>query len=87
MKLNVYMYTLFVLRVHCTMKLNVLCVVYKDTVILIALSWTWSRFSRLSELNKKNHKWLNFRQILKTIFISFYDILITHWSGILKANL
>lgn len=38
MKLNVYMYTLFVLHVHCTMKLNVLCVVYKDTVILIALS-------------------------------------------------
>lgn len=37
-KLNVYMYMLFVLYVYCIMKLNVLCVVYKDIVILIVLS-------------------------------------------------
>lgn len=38
MKLNVYMYMLFVLYVYCIMKLYVLCVVYKDIVILIVLS-------------------------------------------------
>lgn len=38
MKLNVYMNMLFVLYVYCIMKLNVLCVVYKDIVILIVLS-------------------------------------------------
>lgn len=53
MKLNVYMYMLFVLYVYCIMKLNVLCVVYKDIVILIVLSWIWLRFSWLFELNKK----------------------------------